>query len=88
MCCVTPMDGYYLKYIYYRTVKLLDVSWWRSQWLCGKFAKKGYIYNVFISFSASLFVIGDLVGCVVGGPVADRWVFNMEYFYVPLILYV
>ena len=24
-------------------------------------------------FSASLFVIGDLLGCVIGGPLADKW---------------
>ena len=25
------------------------------------------------SWIASLFVIGDLLGCVIGGPIADRW---------------
>ena len=27
--------------------------------------------------SASLFVIGDLLGCVIGGPIADRSVFTL-----------
>ena len=28
--------------------------------------------NCIVLFSASLFVIGDLLGCVIGGPLADK----------------
>ena len=48
----------------------ISASLEQGSWIGGQGTTERNDYTLYVS--ASLFVIGDLLGCVIGGPIADR----------------